>query len=218
MQNQSNFLSPGRHLLGNLRFGKKFVLVGIVFLIPIAFLLFAAYQQLESDIQFAEKERAGLQLVVPARNFEQAAQIHRGRSQMVIAGKKEAIPALAEAQKAADTAIEKWMAANVGEAAELHTAAAISDIKSKWESAKGKATSGTPEESLRLHTEAIEATLDYIGLVSDSSNLTLDPDLDSFYVMDAITARTPSIAETAGKLRAKSVAAASRGSLRVCSH
>lgn len=53
-------------------------------------------------------------------------------------------------------------------------------------------------QTSRLHTEAIEAVLDYIGLVADSSNLTLDPDLDSYYVMDAITARAPRLQRQRG--------------------
>jgi methyl-accepting chemotaxis protein len=40
-----------------------------------------------------------------------------------------------------------------------------------------------------------------IGSVADGSNLTLDPDLDSFYVMDAVTVRMPGIVEAAVDLR-----------------
>ncbi len=40
-----------------------------------------------------------------------------------------------------------------------------------------------------------------IGSVADGSNLTLDPDLDSFYVMDAVTVRMPGIVRAAVELR-----------------
>jgi len=39
-----------------------------------------------------------------------------------------------------------------------------------------------------------------IGNVADASNLTLDPDLDSFYVMDAVTVRLPALAAAAADL------------------
>jgi methyl-accepting chemotaxis protein len=47
-----------------------------------------------------------------------------------------------------------------------------------------------------------------IGAVADGSNLTLDPDLDSFYVMDAVTVRLPGIVQAAVELRDAAHAAA----------
>ena len=51
-----------------------------------------------------------------------------------------------------------------------------------------------------------------IGSVADGSNLTLDPDLDSFYVMDAVTVRMPGIVQAVVELRnaARSAADAKR--------
>jgi methyl-accepting chemotaxis protein len=43
--------------------------------------------------------------------------------------------------------------------------------------------------------EARGALKDLIGLVADGSNLTLDPDLDSFYTMDAVTGKIPDLAD-----------------------
>ena len=197
MQNQSLLLSPGRRFMDGMRFGHKFFLVGMVFLLPIVFLLYASYQKLNTDISFAAKERTGLQLIVPAREFEQAVQLHRGRSQMLLAGNKEAAAALADAQKAADGASQKWRAANSGEAADLQAGPAQDKINGQWESAKAKALSGSAEESFQLHSDAIDAVLAYIGLVADNSNLTLDPDLDSFYVMDSVVVNIPDLIDRA---------------------
>ncbi|MBW8816448.1 MAG: HAMP domain-containing protein [Caulobacterales bacterium] len=46
------------------------------------------------------------------------------------------------------------------------------------------------------------AGADLIGAVADGSNLTLDPDLDSFYVMDAVTVRLPAVHKAATELAA----------------
>ena len=43
----------------------------------------------------------------------------------------------------------------------------------------------------------LDAGRTFIGAVADKSNLTLDPDLDSFYAMDAATVRIPAIAAAA---------------------
>ncbi len=43
--------------------------------------------------------------------------------------------------------------------------------------------------------EARGALHDLIGLVADGSNLTLDPDLDSYYAMDAVTVKIPDLVD-----------------------
>jgi methyl-accepting chemotaxis protein len=59
-----------------------------------------------------------------------------------------------------------------------------------------------------LEANTMAARLDagraLIGAVADGSNLTLDPDLDSFYAMDATTVRIPGIIGAAMALRAAS--------------
>lgn len=50
-------------------------------------------------------------------------------------------------------------------------------------------------------TAKLEAGKTLIGAVADGSNLTLDPDLDSFYAMDAVTVRLPGIVVAAVALR-----------------
>ena len=50
--------------------------------------------------------------------------------------------------------------------------------------------------------DRLDAGKTFIGDVADKSNLTLDPDLDSFYAMDAVTVRLPGIVSAAVALKA----------------
>ena len=54
---------------------------------------------------------------------------------------------------------------------------------------------------LKNGDDRVSAGKTLIGAVADGSNLTLDPDLDSFYVMDAVTVRMPGIIQSAVELR-----------------
>lgn len=56
---------------------------------------------------------------------------------------------------------------------------------------------GADGEAARIHAGA-----SLIAAVADGSNLTLDPDLDSFYVMDAVTIRLPALMRAVGELNA----------------
>ena len=51
------------------------------------------------------------------------------------------------------------------------------------------------------HSASIQALLDLLGASTDGSNLTLDPDIDSYYLMDAALFRLPVMIEAAGQIR-----------------
>ena len=58
-----------------------------------------------------------------------------------------------------------------------------------------------PMPPWRGHTVLVDAVLALIGQATDGSNLTLDPDIDSYYVMDAALFRLPAMLEMAQRLR-----------------
>ena len=61
------------------------------------------------------------------------------------------------------------------------------------------ATVRQPAAALGAYNKATAALLALINRVSDRSNLTLDPDLDSYYVMDALVFRVPILLDTTGQ-------------------
>jgi methyl-accepting chemotaxis protein len=61
---------------------------------------------------------------------------------------------------------------------------------------------------LAAHNERTQALLALITLAADNSNLTLDPDLDTYYLMDAATAALPMLAEATAQLSGVSTAVA----------
>ncbi len=65
----------------------------------------------------------------------------------------------------------------------------------------GSAASSDPYVAAKDVNEKLEAGKTFIGDVADKSNLTLDPDLDSFYAMDAATVRLPGIVAAAVALK-----------------
>jgi methyl-accepting chemotaxis protein len=73
--------------------------------------------------------------------------------------------------------------------------------------ASSKAYADAKELSAKL-----EAGKSFIGDVADKSNLTLDPDLDSFYAMDAATVRLPGIVAAALALKSAYQAPADKAS------
>ena len=65
----------------------------------------------------------------------------------------------------------------------------------------GTAATSAPYVEAKTVGEKLDAGVAFIGNVADTSNLTLDPDLDSFYAMDAVTVRLPGVVNAAMALK-----------------
>ncbi|MGZ3305170.1 MAG: methyl-accepting chemotaxis protein, partial [Asticcacaulis sp.] len=92
---------------------------------------------------------------------------------------------------------------------------AFSDSLSTLKSlSKGKTAFAAGADLDSLDTLSGKALLDrslsVYGVITDKSNLTLDPDLDSFYMMDAVTVKLPAVAAAAQSVKAAQAATATK--------
>ena len=145
----------------------KLAVVSALFLIPIGVLGELFYAQSTTDIGFATKEVDGVSYV------------------------RSVWPMLAETWKdpAQAGTIVAAHASQLGAAGKKFD----EDMKTKpahdaVDAESGKSGNGDAVRS---------ALIALIGKIDDGSNLTLDPDLDSFYMMDATTVKLPELADSA---------------------
>ncbi|HTW28430.1 MAG TPA: methyl-accepting chemotaxis protein [Acetobacteraceae bacterium] len=85
-----------------------------------------------------------------------------------------------------------------GAAAMPAAATAIADAERRFGAGMATAQEAAHAADILRHgspTDAISELATLIGKVADGSNLTLDPDLDSFYVMDSLTTKLPAIVD-----------------------
>ncbi|EWY42182.1 methyl-accepting chemotaxis protein [Skermanella stibiiresistens SB22] len=143
----------------------KLAIAALLFLAPVGFVLAALIGNQNTTIQFSDKERTG------TFQLRRIAAVHRN---VAVAGLTGTKPAASEA-KALDDA-ESTFGAGM-ESAELTRAAALA-VRSVSTGASG-------------HDEARAALRALSSRVGDKSNLILDPDLDSFYVMDIMLVKLP---------------------------
>jgi methyl-accepting chemotaxis protein len=211
----NGIFGPGRALVERLRFGQKMALIAVIFAVPIAMLLYSYFALQMATIDFGARERLGVRLIAPARQAMQALQAHRGTSQLVIGGNAEAATKLAEVAQQVEAAFSANDKVDHELGAELGTASAYAALKVKWNELKGVATSLPAAESFARHSAVLDKLVDYIGTVADNSNLTLDPDIDTFYLMDVSTSRVPSVSAAAARMRGLGAGIASRKILTV---
>jgi methyl-accepting chemotaxis protein len=170
-------------LLNNLKTGHKLLVAYGLFLLPIVFLLYVVVTQGLVGIHFAQKEVMGVRYLAVLREVQDAAV----RSQTVLPDAALA-DRLAEAERAFGADL------GTGDAA----AAAVAALQAPTEATR---------DSVRAPILALTAK------IADGSNLTLDPDLDSYYVMDAVAFKLPNIVDQLFALAAGTAGDAGKASL-----
>ncbi len=200
-------------LLGQLALKWKLAVVVGALGIPIAVLSYFLVSEKNLTIDFAEKEIHGVAYNMPLRRLQQHLAEHRGMSNAYLSGDSAFKERLVNKQADVEAALQ-----SVGEmeqklGARLATGAKWQAIKTEWDTLKDGAFGLSAAESFKQHTALIKSVLDLVAHVGDTSNLILDPDLDSYYLMDAIVNKLPPLVEALGVLRDKSAGIAAAKTL-----
>ena len=192
--------APAIALMSSLRYRNKFLLLGTAVGAVIAILLYTVFVNLSRDIRVAEDELAGLQMLKPTNRMVQFMQQHRGMSSGVLNGN--------DAMKEKRAAKEKELAEAVAatEAAisdKLRESAAWKSIRDDWEAIRKDGLNWPAPDNLKRHTQMIDKALVFMVDIADETQLTLDPEMNTYYFMDTIVTKMPAMLEPMGITRAR---------------
>lgn len=196
------FWTLGVVLMRNLQFKAKALLICVMFLLPMGIMAWSYYSANFESIAFSSKERLGVEYnreIFPVLNFAQ--QLRRDASNAAASGTTPAT--IAEVKEKLQAAQAKLAAVDKRLGSDLGTAKAYAAVQEAY--AKAIASNGAVEVVFKAHTDHVQALLDLMGIVTDSSNLILDPNIASFYVMDAVFVRVSDIVEKTAQLRGRGV-------------
>ncbi len=191
------FWSLGVVLMRNLQFTSKSIVICVIFLIPILSFGYLYNTSMFETIEFSAKERLGLEYnreIFPLLDLAQ--QLRRDATSAVVSGKEPA--SMAGVKEKLLVAQAKLAEVDKRLGKELDTAKPMAAIKAAFAQVD---TGKSMETVFKLHTAHVEALMALISAVTDSSGLTLDPDIDSYFMMDASFFRIPDIVESSGRLR-----------------
>jgi methyl-accepting chemotaxis protein len=195
--------APGIRLFRAISFRSKALVISAVFMVPIVWLAFAYYNVKTAAVAFSAKELVGVAYAREAMPLLGALQSQRQAAMAeAVTGKPAANGA--EIRAALDGAFKKLATAEAAMGGELSTGQAYAALRAKAQ-ALPAASSGL-EEVKKAHNELLAAFIALITTSTDNSNLTLDPDLDTFYLMDNSLVALPQIAESLAQLRDMSMA------------
>ena len=188
----------------------KLALLGIIGMVPVIVLAYMLLDRVQGEIAFTRLETRTVPLVTPARELLQSVQAHRGVSQVVIGGNGAQAGRLTELESRIEAALKAGDVVSADDVIGPEAEASWRDLQKDWSDVKARAVTVSGPESFRLHTAYITRVRDFITHVADVTNATLDPELETYYLMDMFTTRLPALAEDAGATRAIGTGIATR--------
>ncbi len=183
--------APGVRLFRRMHFKAKAAMVSVMFLVPVLALGWSFYNDKAASIEFSAKERLGIEYI---RDLMPALQL--AVQQRAAAGTPAAdeLRGKLEAQLKVLATTESRLGASLGTTPQFNRLAEAAKAVSGQ---AGKADAAAFE----AHTQFVAAVLDVLGQATDGSNLILDPDLDTYYLMDLSTTRVPQLIELMARMQ-----------------
>jgi methyl-accepting chemotaxis protein len=180
----------------NLKVWQKLAAMGVVFMIPFAIVTEQmVYSVDELGTEFARQEIRGLEYYAPLMALLKDLQQHRGMAHVWLSGDASFKEKLAA--KAADIEKDIKVLNETDQRldAALRTSKHWPPLRAACENLLRETPGLSVNESFERHTKAIQDLMALLSHVSDTSNLTLDPDIDSRYLVDALIFQGPELNE-----------------------
>jgi methyl-accepting chemotaxis protein len=194
------WLSPGVRLFRSISFPKKTAWVAMALLVPLAVMLsFLVDAELE-QIDSAKAELAGVAYVHPLLALERS-------SHALLAAALANSPDLADKQalsQAAFAALQKQHAAT-GKAMQLDEPFAA--LKTLHDAVLAQPRRADTLATIDAHREYSQAMMAMLREVGDGSTLALDPELDTFHLMNIAVLRGPREIQNLARMRSLAAAA-----------
>jgi diguanylate cyclase (GGDEF)-like protein/PAS domain S-box-containing protein len=206
-------LRPAVFLLNRLSYPYKLALIGFVLFLPFVVAGYLIVSETSADISFAGRELSGLRAVRPLKALMHVAQEHRGTARLALLGDPEAPRRLDHLEQQAGEVIRELDAFDAEFGRTFKSADEWAQVKSRWNSLRRKTVAVSAEESFSRHTAFIECVQALLLHVADASGLSLDPELDTHYLVFAVTFPLTQWAESLGQGRALSAGMAWKQSL-----
>jgi methyl-accepting chemotaxis protein len=186
------------------RIWMKLTAIALSFMIPLVVTTYFLVREENINVHFAEQELRGDRYLLPVSQLLVHLELHRALV------RDQDLAGAGRAEQLVDADFDTVLATDRHLSNQLHTTAdklnerdrgssAPARLKAAWETVK---LATDPASAERAHNALIDDVKALIVHVGDSSKLILDPDLDSYYIMDALLLKEPELVDRVSDLGA----------------
>ncbi|MDC8759991.1 methyl-accepting chemotaxis protein [Janthinobacterium fluminis] len=196
-------LKPAIGLMQRLRLLPKFILVSLVFLLPLLLVTALLMAELEKSIAFAQAERRGVAYLTELHEITRLTQQRRGLEHLRLNGKQGGDGAALSLQINAAVARLDLLQRDAGDLAALPQ---WGETAAQWKALGARAGGLSAKDSFSQHTALIARMGELGALVADRSRLSLDPDVAANHLGAAFLATLPKLAENLSEIAGRGAA------------
>jgi methyl-accepting chemotaxis protein len=198
-------LLPATLLLDRLRYSRKFLILAVVIVVPLAVVLRLQLESTGYDRDFNYGEVVGVEYISAANRMLVAVEKRRILSAAVLAGESKYQSQLAAVTDEIKARIQDVDVVDEKYNERLKTTEKWNKAKDSWGKLRSL-NSTDPAEVDAAHAELSAILIDLIlNDAGNNSNLILDPDLDSYWLMDAFVIKLPLMQDAAAAAAAAAI-------------
>lgn len=173
----------------------------VLFVLPLALLLYIEIREINRWIYFNRKERFGVEYNRSLRDLLENLMHHRGMTSAQLSGNPSFHSRLAKERSLIDKNIRTIDLLNNKYGSLLDTDSKWIEIKKKWDALQDKQPALSSKENFYSHTVLIADIIALTSHIGETSNLLLDPQIATYYLMDCVTFKLPVLLENLGQAR-----------------
>ncbi|MBI3681815.1 MAG: HAMP domain-containing protein [Acidobacteria bacterium] len=186
-------------VLANLPIGRKLGIVLGLMAVPVVLLAMLFVQARNEQIDFAQNEIGGVEYITALRSVLESIPQHRAMVNAALNGDSTERSRAEQLQPNLDRALATVESVNA-KYPQLGAGERLAQLKRNWQDVKLGALKMSVRESIDAHNRLVNDLVELIRQVGDRSNLVMDPDLDSYYLMDSAVSQLPVITDRISRL------------------
>jgi hypothetical protein len=177
---------PAVAVMNRLKYPRKFVLISLLFTLPLGLVLYLLLSELNHNIDYAQKELSGTVYLRSLGKLLHDTDRDRILRSVYPAHLPSALQDQEQSQARIDDDFKALEAVDLTVGATLHTSEQLQTLKATWETLRAQSLELRPSsDDVRSRERAL------VALVGDTSNLLLDPELDSHYLINSVLNSLP---------------------------
>ncbi len=188
-------LKPARQLMDRLTYPRKFLLIFLLFALPLGMTLYLLVGEINNSIHFAQKEIAGARYLRPLRALQEQVARSRLAAAVYLAGQTDQRPEVVRIQANIQGVLRDLDKVEASLGGELESASRLAVVKENAAFLARRLMELPPVNTDDLHRKLQDDIGALTAHVGDVSNLILDPDLDAYYMMEGVLLKLPDAAD-----------------------
>ncbi len=184
------FFQPAVRLTNRLKYPQKFLLISLLFAVPLGLSMALLGQELQTRRDVSVKEQVGLEYLRSLQPMGRS--VPQFYAQVLSETANQRLdPAVREQEAQVFRDLQQLADVDRRLGSQLQTSPKLEQVQASWQRIADRQAAWSPQtkvaefQTLLKQIEALRST------VGDQSNLILDPELDTYYLMDATLLKIP---------------------------